>query len=346
MVSSGTPGQGGQGPGPDQPPPQWGQGQPPGSWGPAPPQRSVWPVVVVAGLVLAAIGGGGVWFMIRGQGGSAVADPTPAAAAPTLPAAPVDATAAGYQGQLVTDPLKRIASAAPPEGWEFESDHGASADVGGFELLRLAPNLAVGKQPGTAGEAYFVVGQYWPGTPGGTLDLPAIWENLKPTDCTTIGSPEPHSHPRHGSGQVRRSSGCGPAGIERWEYVFPQAGGSAVYHIAEVTNDADRALSATLLDTLDVKPPPPFPAAVTDCSPDTGTNALPFVLVNQTSAAVAVYWVGHDCSLELYGIIEAGETLDDWKAFVQHRWLAATFDGTVVATYSVPAGGGTWTIGP
>lgn len=301
-------------------------------------------MVLLAGLAMLAIGGGGAWFLLRDRGGDVpAAAPEAAAPAAVMPAA--GATPTGYQGQLVTDPLGRISLAAPPDGWEFESDHGVYGTAG-FENLRLAPNLAVGKQEGATAAAYFVAGQYWPTTLGGALDLPAIWDGLKPADCSTVGSPEPLNHPRHGAGQVRRSSGCGPAGIERWEYIFPQATGSAVYHIAEVNSDADRALSATLLDTLDVKPPPPFPAAVTDCSPDTGTNDLPFVLVNQMDAAVQVYWVNYQCSPDLYGIIEAGETLDDWTARVQHRWLAVTLDGATIATYVVPDGGGTWTIGP
>lgn len=331
-----------QTPNPGQP-----SGPPPGSWGPPPRQPSNWPVMLLAGLLMLAIGGGGMWFFLQ-RGGSDVPAAAPEAAAPAVApsqATPVAAAPTAYQGQLVMDPLRRISMAAPPAGWQFESDHGANGSFG-FELLRLAPDLAVGKQEGTSGQAYIVAGQYWPTKSGGALDLPAIWDSLKPTDCATVGSQEPYSHPRHGSGQVRRSSGCGVAGIERWEYIFPQAAGTAVYHIAEVTSDADRAYSATVLDTLEVKPPPPFPAAVTDCSPDTGSNTLPFVLVNQTAAPALVYWVGYDCALELYGIVEAGETLDDWTAFVQHRWVATSFDGATIATHVIPAGGGTWTIGP
>ncbi len=323
-------------------------GPPPGAWGPPPRQSSNWPVVLLAGILMLVLGGGGMWFFLQ-RGGSDVPAAAPEAAAPAVAptqAAPAAAaTPTGYQGQLVMDPLRRISMAAPPTGWQFESDHGANGSSG-FELLRLAPDLAVGKQAGSSGQAYVVAGQYWPTKSGGALDFAAIWDGLKPTDCTTLENPEPYSHPRHGAGQVRRSSGCGAAGIERLEYVFPQAAGTAVYHIAEVSSDADRAYSATVLDTLEVKPPPPFPAAVTDCSPDTGSNALPFVLVNQTAAPALVYWVGYDCALELYGIVEAGETLDDWTAFVQHRWVATSFDGATLATHVIPAGGGTWTIGP
>ena len=304
--------------------------------------------MLLAGLLMLAIGGGGMWFFLQ-RGGSDVPAAAPEAGAPAVAptqAAPAAAaTPTGYQGQIVMDPLRRISMAAPPTGWQFESDHGSNA-AAGFELLRLAPDLAVGKQAGTSGQAYVVAGQYWPTKSGGALDLPAIWDGLKPTDCATVGIQEPYSHPRHGAGQVRRSSGCGAAGIERWEYVFPQAAGTAVYHIAAGPSDAGPASPAPALDPLEVKPPPPFPAAVTDCSPDTGSNALPFVLVNQTAAPALVYWVGYDCALELYGIVEAGETLDDWTAYVQHRWVANSFDGATIATHVVPAGGGTWTIGP
>lgn len=300
--------------------------------------------MLLGGLAALAIGGGGVWFLLRDRGGDVpAAAPEVAAPAAVMPTAV--ATTSGYQGQLAKDPLGRISQAAPPQGWEFESDHGSN-QTAGFELLRYAPNLAVGKEPGTSGAAYYVSGQYWPLTPGGAIDQAAIWDGIKATDCSTVGSPEPSSHPRHGAGQVRRSSGCGPAGIERLEYIFPQASGTVVYHIAEVTSDADRALSTTLLDTLEVKPPPPFPAAVTDCSPDTGTNDLPLVIVNQTSGPAQLFWVDFDCTLRLYGIIEAGETFDDWTARVQHRWVAASFDGATIASFVVPDGGGTWTIGP
>lgn len=294
-----------------------------------------------------------------GSPSSAAASPGTPAVAATTPGTGTAAAAAPigtpYTMQLAADPNGRI-SMSVPTGWETETQWSWD-DLGGtrqyFQMFRALPSLALAKDPANAyAQPEVRVEHVWPTTPGQPLDVNAVMDARKSTLCSIAGSPQATSHPKFGAGTSVTNTGCtGNATAELQSIAFPQPDGSVFVVKTKVLEARDRDLINKILDTLTLpKVSAPAPIVVNQQQCSTSPQNAPPVdisIVNNTTELLRVVWHDYKCQLDLANfqwIVAPGQSTSIPGTYEGNVYTAVALDSSTVGIYTVPAGGGTWTL--